>query len=97
MTGRCALTLGSCTRRVCSHYVPSINPRLTGFRRHKNRSVEFFEAHDSVVTVAMFAPEPVKALLRPPVPTGAAHMLIVSAGMMGDIRVFENIGMPVKL
>lgn len=79
-----------------SMYTPSINPRLTGFRRNKNKSYEFFQAHDDVVTVALFAPDTLLPL-RPPPPADALHTLMVTAGMKGDVRVFENVGAPEKL
>ena len=79
-----------------SLYTPSINPRLTGFKRNKNKSYEYFQAHDDVVTVALFAPDNLLPL-RPPPPSDAGHMLMVTAGMKGDVRVFENVGAAEKL
>lgn len=89
-------------------YTPSINPRFTGYKKEKNRSVEFFRAHDDVVTVAIFAPPVGIAAerrrimakrfgLESPELLEAVSMVIVTAGMGGDIKVFENVGPPKRL
>ena len=128
--------------------MPSINPAYTGYRRDKHSSYETFAAQEDLVTVSLFAPEPVRAQAnsrqlmrrlkgRPvPGPTRAAAALIgtrggdkkkkhgapenlgeeeaaafaageaaveaaasvgqiiVTAGYSGDIRIFENSGLP---
>jgi len=42
-------------------FVPSINPVYTGYRSDKHSSYEMFAAQEDIVTVALFAPEAVRA------------------------------------
>ena len=39
-----------------STYIPAVNQTYTGFRRDKQPAFECFEAHDDIVTVAIFVP-----------------------------------------
>jgi len=41
---------------IQSDYVPPINPKFTGYRKDRNDSYECFQGHQSIVTVAVFAP-----------------------------------------
>ena len=41
-------------------YVPMINPIYTGFRKDKHSSYERFRAQETLVTAALFGPEPVR-------------------------------------
>ena len=76
-----------------STYVPSINPRITGFRKDKNASFEAFVAHgekNAVATVALLAPAAAVRMARGEAPehTPPRHV-VVSASNAGAVRVFE--------
>eukprot|EP00899_Mesostigma_viride_P012407 jgi/Mesvir1/21167/Mv08927-RA.1 len=81
---------------TANSFVPSINPMYTGYRKDKHVSYEYFNAHDNVVTVAIFAPQIKKVPLlyqtnpgKPP--TGGGVLSALSNAMVstksGEVAV----------
>ena len=58
-------------------FIPTANPTYTGFRRDKQPAFESFEAHDDIVTVAVFVPKPrLRPMRGKAKPTKAAAALM---------------------
>eukprot|EP01029_Cantina_marsupialis_P006757 TRINITY_DN1745_c0_g1_i1.p1 TRINITY_DN1745_c0_g1~~TRINITY_DN1745_c0_g1_i1.p1 ORF type:complete len:544 (-),score=126.51 TRINITY_DN1745_c0_g1_i1:211-1842(-) len=81
-------------------YQPSINPKFSRFKKDRDQSYEYFEAHTNVVTVARFIPKPAKdAYLKA---TGRAigdeenHIMLVTGSVDGSFKVFDNLSAPRK-
>lgn len=57
-------------------------------------------AFSGAATVALFAPAATLALARPEsagAPPEALPMVMIMAGMTGEVKIFENTGVPLKL
>ena len=76
---------------------PPPPPLPSGRQRNDTRVCPVFTG---AATVALFAPAATLALARPETtatPVEALPMVIIVAGMTGEIKVFQNSGSPVKL
>ena len=67
--------------------------------KEKSSSYECFHAHDDIITVAVFAPDTAN---RVDLDNGAqavvnVSQVILTAGYSGEIKVFENLPLPLSM
>jgi WD40 repeat protein len=89
-------------------YIPSINPRFTGYRRDRNSSYECFRSCDNgMLTAALIAPQTTVEMVRNDGEGGRgtaagkdiprAGFIILTGSTDGIIKVYETFGEPVLI